>query len=143
MKASPSNSGEFSSGAIGRLHAHTIRWRYAYALLFSLVIAVSSSMPVHIPHFAPYPDKWMHVIFFFALGLAYLNVTTRGWRQGTVWRLAAGLAAVVAFGALDEWHQMFVPGRIADANDVIADGIGGVLAVGVSMPIVRRLRSRG
>ena len=42
----------------------------------------------------------------------------------------AVVAAVVAslYGAFDEWHQLYVPGRSADWFDVLADAIGAIAA---------------
>ena len=48
--------------------------------------------------------------------------------------MAAGLRATmmaIAYGASDEWHQSFVPGRHADVWDLAADGVGAALALGV------------
>jgi VanZ family protein len=36
----------------------------------------------------------------------------------------------VAYGVTDEWHQSFVPGRSADAIDLVADAVGAGLAAG-------------
>ncbi|MBF0179708.1 MAG: VanZ family protein [Magnetococcales bacterium] len=36
---------------------------------------------------------------------------------------------VAAYGAFDEWHQLFVPGRYADVADWMADAIGAALAI--------------
>jgi VanZ family protein len=38
------------------------------------------------------------------------------------------MAAAIAYAASDEWHQSFVPGRTATAEDVAIDGIGVALA---------------
>ena len=32
------------------------------------------------------------------------------------------------YGATDEWHQSFVPGRDADVRDLVADAVGAALA---------------
>ncbi len=40
-----------------------------------------------------------------------------------------GLLAASAFGATDEWHQSFVPGRSCDVLDWLADTVGAALAV--------------
>jgi VanZ family protein len=34
-----------------------------------------------------------------------------------------------AIGLLDEWHQMFIPGRTAEINDFLADAAGALLGV--------------
>jgi VanZ family protein len=39
------------------------------------------------------------------------------------------IAAVILFGASDEFHQFFVPGRQADIFDLIADTTGAVILV--------------
>ena len=39
------------------------------------------------------------------------------------------LAHLLAYGASDEWHQSFVPGRSVDVADWIADAIGVVVGV--------------
>ena len=47
-------------------------------------------------------------------------------------RLNALLFAIVTtviYGALDEYHQSFVPGRTSDIADVMADTIGGIAFV--------------
>src|SRR3954466_5711408 len=54
-----------------------------------------------------------------------------------VWHGTAGLAplavfgAVAAFGALDEVHQLFVPGRTAELADFIADAGAAALVCGL------------
>jgi VanZ family protein len=48
----------------------------------------------------------------------------RGWRFD--WALLTLLIAV-AYAALDEFHQMFVPGREASPRDVAIDALGALL----------------
>jgi len=64
-------------------------------------------------------DKAVHATVFG--GVAFLL-----W-AGFAGRGAALVAAlVVLLGALDETHQVFVPGRDPDLHDVYADGLGAV-----------------
>ncbi|SHE23773.1 hypothetical protein BPUTEOMOX_1817 [methanotrophic endosymbiont of Bathymodiolus puteoserpentis (Logatchev)] len=35
------------------------------------------------------------------------------------------------YGASDEWHQSFVPGRMSDTQDWLADTLGGVLFLSI------------
>jgi VanZ family protein len=68
-------------------------------------------------------DKFVH---FAVYGL----LATLVCRVGQGWRAAvSALIIVSAFGASDEWHQSFVPGRFAGTDDWIADTLGAALAV--------------
>lgn len=50
--------------------------------------------------------------------------------------IALALAALYALS--DEWHQTFVPGRYADPWDLLCDGLGAVLALGLWLRWKRR-----
>lgn len=51
-------------------------------------------------------------------------------RSGRGWRgAAAALVAVSLFGATDEWHQSFVPGRSTELADWMADTLGALTAI--------------
>jgi VanZ family protein len=69
-------------------------------------------------------DKPAHFLAF-ALITALLMHGTAGEAPLAV------LAAVVAFGGLDEVHQLFVPGRTADLTDFIADAAAAAVVVGL------------
>jgi VanZ family protein len=45
------------------------------------------------------------------------------------WLLAFGLA--VLYGASDEWHQSFVPGRTPDVLDLLVDALGAACGLAV------------
>jgi VanZ family protein len=63
-------------------------------------------------------------------------------RAGPGWRAAAwAVGSVSLFGALDEWHQSFVPGRMPSVTDWVADTLGALVACGlyVGWPWYRRL----
>ena len=49
----------------------------------------------------------------------------RGWRSA-VW----SLLVVSVFGVTDEWHQSFVPGRLAEVADWVADTVAVTLYAG-------------
>ena len=85
---------------------------------------------------------WLHHATAYA-GLAV--VTLRALARGRV--AAAGPASVAGawliatvYGITDEWHQSFVPGRMADARDLLADGVGAALGLGLAWAwsIIRR-----
>ena len=59
--------------------------------------------------------------------LAWL--TARGFEMPTTKSAITAFAIVAAFGALDEWHQRFIPGRSTAASDFVADIAGGAVGV--------------
>ena len=68
-------------------------------------------------------DKAIHFAVFGLLGtlVCRLHPDLRG--AWLAW------VAVSAFGAIDEWHQSFTPGRVAEVADWIADTLGAALGV--------------
>ena len=88
-------------------------------------------------------DKLLHAIEYAALG-ALLVPALR--LAGLSWAPALVLAVVLAslYGATDEFHQSFVPGRSADVLDWVADTLGAALgAVGATVATVALRRARG
>jgi VanZ family protein len=59
-------------------------------------------------------------------------------------RLIVALWAIaLVYALLDEYHQSFVPGRVADWRDLLADALGAATALALlSIPAVARLCSR-
>jgi VanZ family protein len=95
-------------------------WPVAIA---ALIFTASSRTRVAAPNVADI-DKVGH---FLAFGL----LATLLCRLGTGWRAAFwALVVTSAFGATDEWHQAYVPGRASDVFDWIADTLGAAVAVG-------------
>ena len=98
-------------------------WPLAIALLIVVASSRSAVAGPRIPHF----DKVVH---FFVYGL----LATLVCRQGRGWRSVGWtLLAVSTFGASDEWHQYFVPGRSCEWGDWIADTSGAALSVALYM----------
>ncbi|WP_276955518.1 VanZ family protein [Allomeiothermus silvanus] len=76
-------------------------------------------------------DKFVHAGVYGLLGWllgrgsghpASEGPSAPGWR-----RYSWGWAIAVAYGLSDEFHQSFVPGRQADALDLLADSVGAFL----------------
>jgi VanZ family protein len=42
---------------------------------------------------------------------------------------AAAVAITIAYGASDEWHQSFVPGRTPELGDFVVDGLAATVVV--------------
>ena len=53
-------------------------------------------------------------------------------------RAAIGACAIaLAFGTLDEWHQSFVPGRLASLTDIVLNAAGAALGVWLGLRLER------
>lgn len=118
-------------------------------LLWMAVIFTLSAQP-SLPRLAP--SEWERLVTTAAHGGEYLVLGWllargfRGPRPALGGRLAIAAWAVAAFyGAGDELHQAFVPGRTPDAFDLLADAAGAALGVGLAAvrrapaPSARRL----
>jgi VanZ family protein len=76
-------------------------------------------------------DKVLHAGAFGVLALLATWALARGRvRAATSRVLLAGCLITVLYGATDEYHQSFVPGRDASVYDLLADALGAVGAAG-------------
>ncbi|MBK5189185.1 MAG: VanZ family protein [Gemmatimonadaceae bacterium] len=76
-------------------------------------------------------DKIVHLTIYGVLGW----MTARAWANGS--RVTAAALVVVALvscvGAIDEWHQQFIPQRSMDLLDWAADTTGAAFGVIVAL----------
>lgn len=76
-------------------------------------------------------DKLYHFVEYAILGgllaLAFAKAPPRGFPAKWGWGAAALIA--ILYGASDEWHQTFVPGRLATIADWVADLLGSIAGV--------------
>jgi len=93
----------------------------ALALLCSAVIWYFSGLPSGDIDLPDLWDKPAHFLEFAILG--FLLVRGLGVGRGRAYLFLAWLLAVL-YGAVDEYHQSFVEGRIPSALDVLADALG-------------------
>jgi VanZ family protein len=99
-------------------------------VLYMAAIFVVSAQPS-----APLPsqlsDKQGHSIAYMGLAVTVGRALAGGLGAGLSLRAAAAAFAVASgYGATDEWHQSFVPGRSADVKDWIADTMGALAGAG-------------
>jgi VanZ family protein len=91
-----------------------------------LVIFVISARPD--PALPPgMSDTQGHSLGYFGLAVTITRALTGG--LGAPVSMSQGLGAIAmatAYGASDEWHQSFVPGRSSDIKDVRADAAGAI-----------------
>ena len=89
-------------------------------------------------------DKLVHAVAF-AIGATLLGIALRQTsRLRGSWLFGAIVLGIGIFGATDEIHQLYTPGRTgADLNDWIADMIGGMLAAFVYCRFYGRVHPAG
>lgn len=95
------------------------------ALIFFLSAQPDAPLPSQLS------DKHGHSIGYMGLAVTVGRALAGGISAGTSLRAAAGAWAIAsAYGATDEWHQSFVPGRSADVHDWFADAAGALIGAG-------------
>lgn len=86
-------------------------------------------------------DKVVHVIAYAVLGVLVRSGLGPGLHRPLV-ATCATVLIVTAYGAVDEVHQSFVPGRSPSVADGIADAVGAILGAWLGTSgIVGRLRA--
>jgi len=97
-------------------------------------------------HILPQPkgilgwDKLQHLLAYAALGLAAgLWASPIFWKRRPAFALLLTALAASAYGAIDEFHQYFVPGRDCNVWDWIADTLGAFMGALAMMIISMRL----
>jgi VanZ family protein len=95
-------------------------WPLAIA---GLIFFASSRSHVASPGFTTVDDKFAHFAVYGLLATLVCRLS-HGW-QMAFW----SLLVVSGYGASDEWHQSFVPGRSSDVRDWIADTAGAAIAI--------------
>ena len=104
---------------------------YVPLVLYWIILFTATTLPgpqlpdIHIG------DKIEHFSAFFILSI-FLNLTLIFQRKSYLLFKFATLVTVIiclSYGAIDELHQMFIPGRTADIRDWLADSTGVILGV--------------
>ncbi|MCF7802795.1 MAG: VanZ family protein [Candidatus Marinimicrobia bacterium] len=109
--------------------------RWGGLLGYMLIIFVLSSIPGNTLQETGFfhHDKLLHLIEYGFLGSlsALLVLHPEKMEAGSVVRMDYALAIGIGwtYAVFDEIHQYFVPGRMMEMNDFIADAVGVVLGV--------------
>jgi len=118
------STGVFTSDNTSRIIVPVLHWLLPRASLDTLF---------QIHH---YIRKSAHFTEYFILSLLILRGIRGGRRDARLaWALAA-IAIVAGYASLDEFHQMFVPGRTAAVADVLLDTSGGIAAQAIAALVI-------
>jgi len=139
-------SNSFSNLLYKYISTYTFYCVYLPLIIYWITLFALTTVPVDVvPQLFNYQDKIEH---FVAYGvLAFLLTLALFFQKRS--RLISSKAFlftfifIFAYGAIDEIHQLFVPGRFCDLYDWFADAIGGSLGVGlVYLFLKSHLRTR-
>jgi VanZ family protein len=104
---------------------------YLPLILYWLLILTLTSLPgVDVPNIH-LNDKIEHLLAYGGLGFL-LNLSLRIQNKFTIVKKYPAWFSVLivsAYGALDELHQLFIPGRSCDILDWTADTVGVIIGV--------------
>lgn len=98
----------------------------ALSIGLPLGLLVGGAQPIAVGLIPTPWDKLAHAAVFALLAAAIGHAS--GWHGRRV--LAVAFVGALAMGAMDEWHQMFLPGRSAGLDDLAADAVGAALGAG-------------
>lgn len=114
------------------------------ALAYAIGIFIISHQSFELPEdgwLERSPDYVLHAVLYFGLTWLVMRSICGPGRQPELFRAALiALLLVSLYGALDEFHQSFVPGRKMDIRDWIGDTAGAV--AGVAIFVALRLKNK-
>lgn len=104
------------------------RWLLTWGLVVGyclLIFAVSAQTTLTAPGGS---DKVAHMVEYSVLGFLWARAARATWSTWT-WRAVLISTSVFTgiYGACDEVHQFYVPGRFSSVYDALADICGGTL----------------
>ena len=87
-----------------------------------------SSQSFSVPQTVPSADIGAHGVLYAGLGWLWARAVQHSWPTTRArMNLVSALVFTTLYGLSDEWHQLYVPERMADIRDVIADAVGGTV----------------
>lgn len=102
-------------------------WGSVFLYCF-IIFSVSAQPDLTLPQGIPEIDKIAHLLEY--AGLGWLVAWALRCERPSLSVIALVLFSSIftaAYGATDEWHQAYVPGRFSDVLDLVADTGGGTL----------------
>ena len=112
------------------------------AVYMAIIFVLSAQSYLPTPLIFGGHDKLEHFLIYLGLALLAFRgavISPLMWRSGPYFQ---SLCLAALYGASDEYHQRFVPGRTADALDWLADVLGAAVGL-VIVSIVRKRFTKG
>ena len=115
---------------------------YIPLVVYWLILFTATTLPAERLPSVGFTDKVNHFIAYFIL-TALVNLTLIYQRKSRLLFEKAPIATIVIclfYGALDEVHQLFVPGRSAETLDWVADASGTFIGVLIVYFLINRFK---
>lgn len=96
-----------------------------------MIIFLTSIPNPPVPRELAAGDKLVHFGMYFGFGFLLARAVLQ--EASPTFTILATVAVGAIVGALDEWHQQFIPGRSMDIADWRADAFGAALGVLVAV----------
>lgn len=129
------------------MNAVTLRTRIALfwfpAIAYMALIWIMSSIetPISVAD-VPFQDKGVHAAEYAGLSALLLHALLGTFTAIQPLTLAFGaMSGATIWGLIDEIHQAYVPGRVSDIRDLMADAIGAALGVTLYYAVTRIRRA--
>jgi len=121
--------------------SHTISLIYIPLIVYWITLFILTTIPADaVPQLFENQDKYEHFIAYCVLAI-FLSLALYFQKKSILISSKAFLFAllfILAYGAVDELHQLFVPGRYCDFYDWLADSSGGIFGIGIVLLFVKK-----
>jgi len=108
------------------------------AIAWAIVIFILSAIPAdNYPDHPGFLNNVVHFFVYFVLAALIVAALTGGKLKPVPIALIAIVISSV-YGATDEFHQYFVPGRLCDPVDWAVDTLGAIAGALVASKLLRR-----
>ncbi len=98
-------------------------------LYCALIYWLSDQPTLPMPMLFPAQDKLHHFMAYALMGLLAWMAMRHKLSGNRLWLVSVVFCSL--YGVSDEFHQSFVPGRLADTGDWLADTLGAALSITV------------
>lgn len=108
-------------------YTHFLKFWFPVYVYAGLIFVYSSQSLISLAPPILHGDKLLHVVEYAILSflIARAAINSSSLKLKAHFRLL-GIILAFVYGISDEFHQYFVPGRVADILDVCADGAGAL-----------------
>ena len=111
-------------------------------IIYWIIILIGTTIPADaFVDVVELSDKVEHFIAYFGLAvLLGLNLYFQEkWKKISLYYIVATLVICLTYGVLDELHQLFVPNRMAEFWDWVADSLGTITGLFVTSIFLQKI----